>query len=92
MAALEPAWAKGKSMDPAVPMLTWQRVHGPGARLRNPALTLVAGDMAMDADKGNPARGTAFMEMAAEAANLVPGIHGGPPRATTTCATTDGTA
>ncbi|MCF8034514.1 MAG: metallophosphoesterase [Desulfarculaceae bacterium] len=71
VAALEPSWA-AKKVDSRLPMLTWQRVM---ARVRDfgPALTLVAGDLAMEADKGDPARGKAYMEMAAEAVNLMPG-------------------
>ncbi|MCB2225557.1 MAG: metallophosphoesterase [Desulfarculaceae bacterium] len=71
VAALEPGWAKGL-VDPRLPMLTWQRI---AARLRasKPALTLITGDIAMDAEKGSEEQGRAFMEMTARAANLLPG-------------------
>ena len=70
VAALEPAWAPGR-VDPRVPWRVWQDTMAYLKRTR-PSLTLFPGDVAMEAEKGDMARGRDYMELAARAVSLVP--------------------
>ena len=64
-----PAWS-GK-LDPTVPMRAWQNAVSE-IRSLPPALTLVLGDLAMDADHGKPPYARAQMKLAQRAAAMLP--------------------
>ncbi|MCB2190999.1 MAG: metallophosphoesterase [Deltaproteobacteria bacterium] len=64
-----PTWS-GK-LDPAVPMRAWQHTVTEVKALK-PALCLVLGDLAMNADRGKPPSARAQMALAGRAAAMLP--------------------
>ena len=68
-ASAAPAWSG--QLDPSVPLRAWQETTAEIKALR-PALTLVLGDLAMDAEKGEPAYARAQMGLAQRAASRLP--------------------
>ncbi len=64
-AAAAPAWA-GK-LDPSVPLRTWRAVAGQVTTIK-PDLTLLLGDLAMNADRGDTAYARSQLSLAARAA------------------------
>ncbi len=70
VANLEPAWAKDR-IDPRLPLRAWQQAL---THLRGfgPDLTLMPGDLAMQADKGGPGQARAYLELAAASAAMAP--------------------
>lgn len=64
-----PAWAN--KLDPTAPLRTWQATAAEVAAF-GPALTLVLGDLAMNADRGGPDYAWFQMKLAARAAALLP--------------------
>ncbi|MCF8043777.1 MAG: metallophosphoesterase, partial [Desulfarculaceae bacterium] len=64
-----PTWS-GK-LDPTVPMRAWQNAASE-IRSLGPALTLVLGDLAMDADHGKPPYARSQMTLARRAASMLP--------------------
>lgn len=68
-ASAAPAWAD--QLDPGLPLRVWQDTAA-ALKALDPALTLVLGDLAMDADHGEPPYARAQMMLAQKAAALLP--------------------